>query len=588
MGGEDFEAGSDGDMDDMGDAGYNEPGSELPEGVKKEVVKEGDGWKKPKKGDEVTVHYVGTLESDGSEFDSSRARGTPFVFTLGKGQVIKGWDLGVAAMKKGEVAKFTLAPEFAYGDAGSLPKIPEKATLVFEIELISWSSKDDLFGDEGVIKTQLTEGSGWKTPKDGDEVLLSLKAEAADGSIIEERKSVEYTMGSGALGPITKVCEKALGGMKKGEEASLKCAKDYAYGDQRPDGAIITLTLHELFVTKDLSAKKDNSLMKKQVKEGEGYDTPKDAWKVKLSVEAAVDASGSPLPGFSAKVLEFTVGNGEVCDALEFATIDMKKGERAFLTVTGNCSSTVAEAQLGLKDLKADEVKLTLEMQDWEKAKDTWSLSEEEKIEFGTARKDIGATLFKSGRFVMALERYKKVADLFNYIENFKEENKKPAKQLKSACELNKAACFLKLQEHSDAKTACNAVLKEDSQNVKAIFRRAQAEFGLKNFPECMKDCKRVVELDAQNREARALLKQAQAGQKEVDKQVKGLFANMCKALGKGPIPEPGKVKPPFDEEDDEDMPEEAPEVVADGGENSTAKAEASAEDGEAQASAAA
>ena len=55
-------------------------------------------------------------------------------------------------MKKGEVAKFTLAPEFAYGDDGSPPKIPAKATLVFEVELISWASKDDLFGDEGVLE----------------------------------------------------------------------------------------------------------------------------------------------------------------------------------------------------------------------------------------------------------------------------------------------------------------------------------------------------------------------------------------------------------------------------------------------------
>ena len=66
----------------------------------------------------MTVHYVGTLQ-DGQEFDSSRSRNKAFTFTLGQGQVISGWDLGMASMRKGEVAKFTLAPEFAYGDAGS-------------------------------------------------------------------------------------------------------------------------------------------------------------------------------------------------------------------------------------------------------------------------------------------------------------------------------------------------------------------------------------------------------------------------------------------------------------------------------------
>merc|ERR1712113_1221161 len=86
-------------------------------------------------------------------------------------------------------------------------------------------------------------------------------------------------------------------------------------------------------------------------------------------------------------------------------------------------------------------------------------------------------------------------------------------------------------------------VLKDDKHNVKALYRRAQAELALKNFTECISDCKSIVEVDAQNRDARALLKQAQAGQKEVDKQAKGMFANMCKALGKGPIPEPKKAK---------------------------------------------
>merc|ERR1712032_1568922 len=164
---------------------------------------------------------------------------------------------------------------------------------------------------------------------------------------------------------------------------------------------------------------------------------------------------------------------------------------------------------------------------------------------------------FKSGRYALALERFKKVGDIFNYIDNFKEENKSKAKELKRVCELNKAACHLKMGDYTSARQACDAVLKDEKQNVKALYRRAQAEFGLKNFAECIRDCKSVVEIDPQNKDARALLKQAHVGQKEVDKQVKGLFANMCKALGKGPIREPGQSKRPFGDED-EDMDEEA------------------------------
>lgn len=74
---------------------------------------------------------------------------------------------------------------------------------------------------------------------------------------------------------------------------------------------------------------------------------------------------------------------------------------------------------------------------------------------------------------------------------------------------------------------------------MKALFRRAQAEFGLKNFDQCLLDVKKVLELEPANREARNLAREAAAAQKEEDKKSKGLFGKMCQALGTGPIREP-------------------------------------------------
>ena len=87
-----------------------------------------------KAGDKVTVHYTGTL-TDGTKFDSSLDRGAPFVFNLGAGEVIKGWDQGLVGMKIGERRKLYIPYALAYGDSGYGP-IPAKANLIFEVEMM--------------------------------------------------------------------------------------------------------------------------------------------------------------------------------------------------------------------------------------------------------------------------------------------------------------------------------------------------------------------------------------------------------------------------------------------------------------------
>ena len=84
------------------------------------------------------AHYTGTL-TDGTKFDSSRDRGQPFSFVIGKGQVIRAWDEGIASMKVGERAELTCSPDYAYGARGFPPVIPPNSTLIFDVELISVS-----------------------------------------------------------------------------------------------------------------------------------------------------------------------------------------------------------------------------------------------------------------------------------------------------------------------------------------------------------------------------------------------------------------------------------------------------------------
>jgi FK506-binding protein 1 len=104
-------------------------------GVEVQSISAGDGQTFPKTGQTVVVHYTGTLEN-GVKFDSSRDRGVPFKFRIGKGEVIKGWDEGVAQLCVGQRAKLFCSPDYAYGSRGHPGVIPPNATLIFDVELL--------------------------------------------------------------------------------------------------------------------------------------------------------------------------------------------------------------------------------------------------------------------------------------------------------------------------------------------------------------------------------------------------------------------------------------------------------------------
>mmetsp|Transcript_25458 Transcript_25458/g.44290 ORF Transcript_25458/g.44290 Transcript_25458/m.44290 type:complete len:473 (+) Transcript_25458:3604-5022(+) len=131
-------------------------------GVLKQVLLEGTG-DFPAVGNEVEVHYTGTL-LDGTKFDSSLDRAEPFKFTLGEGQVIKGWDEGVATMRQGEKAILTCQSQYAYGDKGFPPTIPPNSTLKFEVELLSFKAKErekwELESHERLARAQQLKDKG--------------------------------------------------------------------------------------------------------------------------------------------------------------------------------------------------------------------------------------------------------------------------------------------------------------------------------------------------------------------------------------------------------------------------------------------
>merc|ERR1711994_1047760 len=198
-------------------------------GIKKKIIREGTGATPPA-GSKVKVHYTGTLESDGSKFDSSRDRNEPFEFTIGAGMVIKAWDEGVATMKVGERSILTCREDFAYGKKGSPPNIPGDATLVFDVELLSIGN--DITDDGGVIKRIITEGEGYKNPNETAKCLVRYTG-TANGKVFTTHKdddNVELDIYEDLKMPDG--LSRALQSMKKGEKASFTVKPSYSYGSE--------------------------------------------------------------------------------------------------------------------------------------------------------------------------------------------------------------------------------------------------------------------------------------------------------------------------------------------------------------------
>jgi FK506-binding protein 4/5 len=506
-------------------------------GLKKKLLKEGEGWDTPEFGDEVQVHYTGTL-LDGTKFDSSRDRDSPFSFTLGQGQVIQGWDEGIKTMKKGENALFTIPPELAYGESGSPPTIPPNATLQFDVELLSWTSVKDICKDGGIFKRILSEGEKWENPKDPDEVLVNYEVRLEDGKVVAKSDGVEFTVSEGHYCP---ALSKAVKSMKKGEKVILLVKPQYGFGEKgKPvhgdEGAVppnaslqITLELVSWKTVTDVTS--DKKVIKKILKEGEGYDRPNEGAIVKLKIIGKLqDGTVFFEKGRDdeEKLFEFKTDEEQVIDGLDKAVMTMKKGEAAILTIAPEYAFGSSQSQQELAVIPSNStVYYEVELVAFDKEKESWDMSTEEKIEAAAKKKEEGNVLFKAGKYARASKRYEKAVKYIEYDSSFSEEEKKLSKTLKIASLLNNAACKLKLKEYKDAERLCTKVLDIESTNVKALYRRAQASIQLTDLDLAEVDIKKALEVDPDNREVKLEYRNLKEKVKEYNKKQAKFYGNM-------------------------------------------------------------
>ncbi|XP_068170540.1 peptidyl-prolyl cis-trans isomerase FKBP5 isoform X1 [Antennarius striatus] len=386
--------------------------SNKDKGVIKVVKLQGLDGEQPMIGDKVTIHYTGRL-LNGKKFDCSRDRKEPFCFNVGKGQVLKAWDIGVLSMQRGEVCTLLCKPEYAYGTAGNPNKIPPSSSVVFEMELLKFEG-ETLTDDGGILRRIKVKGDGYTNPNDGASVDVHLEG-SCSGRLFDCR-DVSFIVGEAEDKGVPLGVDRAMDKMQKGECCFLYLKPKYGFGSE-----------------------------------------------------------GKP---------EYRIGPE--------------------------------------KDIIYE-----VTLKDFQRAKESWEMDLNEKLNLATGVKHKGNQYFKAGRHYQAVIQYQRIVSWLEMECGTGIEQQKMIQDFILTSHLNLALCYLRLKEFSQVVENCNKVIELDDSNEKALYRRGEARLLRNEFSLAMADFQHVLHVHPSNRAARAQISICQSKIKEHHEQDKKIYANM-------------------------------------------------------------
>ncbi|XP_018431967.1 PREDICTED: peptidyl-prolyl cis-trans isomerase FKBP4 [Nanorana parkeri] len=387
--------------------------------------------------------------------------------------------------------------------------------------------------DQGVLKQIKEEGGGTENPMIGDKVSVHYTGWLPDGTKFDssrDRKD-KFTFDLGK-GQVIQAWDIAVATMKVGEICQVTCKPEYAYGasgspPKIPPNATLIFEIELFdFQGEDLSSEEDGGIIRRIRVKGEGYSKPNEGAVVELKLQGFHDGRV-----FDERELQFEVGEGEslgIPPGVETALQQMEKGEEAvlYLKPKYGFGCTAYEPFQIPPDA---ELKYEVKLKSFEKAKESWEMNTDEKLEQGVLVKERGTQYFKAGKFRQAVIQYKKIIQWLEHESGLSEQEN--AKSLLLAAFLNLAACCLKLSEYRQALEHCNKALEFEPNNEKGLFRRGESYIGVNEHELAKHDFAKVIQLYPNNKAARAQIAQCQQRIREQHQREKKIYANMFKRL---------------------------------------------------------